>query len=281
MTKRERARLFRERLKSAIAEAGLSAAALARRAELDRSALSQLLKDDAAALPNGDSLARLALALEVSADWLLGLSAEPGSAARILEQAVQVAPAVMHPVDRDILAWHHEALGQKIRYAPASLPTPLKTEAVMAFEFRHFALKNADQAIAEAERQLSELRRPESDMEIVMSTQSLADFAFGASIWTGLPAAERKAQLIAIAEATESLYPGLRLHLFDGRRYYTAAFTVFGHQRAILYIGQRYLVFTRGERVLTMIRHFDELVRAAGALPDRSWEWIRDLAKRI
>lgn len=281
LDKRDRARIFRERLQDAARRADLTQAALARGAAIDRSALSQLQKPDSAALPNSDTLARLSVALDVSCDWLLGLTAEPGQAARLLDQAVQVADAPMHPVDRDILAWHHEALGQKIRYAPTSLPTPLKTEAVMAYEFELFALKNADQAIAEATRRLAELRRPENDTEIVLSEQGLSDFAAGAGVWSALPPAARRHQLEELATQAERLYPSLRIHLFDGRRYYTAPFTVFGRQRAILYLGQRYLVFSRGERVLTLIRHFDELVRAASVTSDASWGWIARLAERL
>ena len=280
MDKRERARLFRDRLSEAIALSARSRSAIAAAASIDRSALSQLLRTAGTTLPNGETLARLSTVLGVSCDWLLGVSSQPGHASTILEQAVRVAPAKLLPADQDIIDWHLEVLGQKIRYVPSSLPTAMKTDAVMKFEFRGVALKNPDQAIADATEKLSLLRRPESEFEIAMSVQTLQEFAEGGGIWRGLDRRVRRRQIEALARYCDELYPGVRLHLYDGCALYSAPLTVFGHTRAILYLGQRYLVFPQGDRVIALIQHFDELVRAATVTSSDVATWLDALSRR-
>ena len=58
--KRDRAALFRTRLATAIALAGSSQSKLARDTGVDRSTLSQLLRDDGARLPNAQLVAACA-----------------------------------------------------------------------------------------------------------------------------------------------------------------------------------------------------------------------------
>ena len=75
--KRERAEVFRTRLAEAMTDRGLTQSALARRVGIDRSTVSQLLDPSSARLPNAQVAAECALALSVSADWLLGLTDRP------------------------------------------------------------------------------------------------------------------------------------------------------------------------------------------------------------
>ena len=72
--KRFTVQLFRERLEQAIDRAGVTRAGLARRIGVDRSTLSQVLSQESVRLPRADTVAAIASALQVSLDWLLGLS---------------------------------------------------------------------------------------------------------------------------------------------------------------------------------------------------------------
>ena len=138
--------MFRTRLAARMALAGLSRSALARIAGVDRSTIAQLLAPDEVRLPNAHLAAECAAALGVSADWLLGLSDRPESAAEVLSASFRMATAHRTPADEQIIAWHREAAGYKIRHVPATLPDILKTEAVLEWEYAAFLDKTPEQA---------------------------------------------------------------------------------------------------------------------------------------
>ena len=71
MDRRERARLFRERLRTALEDSGESQSGLARAVGVDRSTVSQLLAGDHLRLPNAHVVAECARALGVSGAFLL------------------------------------------------------------------------------------------------------------------------------------------------------------------------------------------------------------------
>lgn len=251
---------------------------LARAAGLDRSTVSQLLSDEAPRLPNGQALAAIAGSLGVSSDWLLGLSAHRGIAAEILDQAVQVAETDRNPVDEHLLAWYRESNGAKIRHVPANLPDVLKTEEVLTFEYSGETVRTAGQAITDTRDQRALLHRPETDMEIAFSRETLILFAHGEGMWRDVPAASRKAQLLHMGDMLSALYPSLRVHLFGASDRYSAPFTVFGQKRAAIYIGQRYLAFSATGHVQLFIRHFDDLVRHALVRSHEAGDFARSLA---
>ncbi|MFQ5973179.1 MAG: helix-turn-helix domain-containing protein, partial [Alphaproteobacteria bacterium] len=261
--RRETARLFRARLDEAMERSGIGPSALAQRAGVDRSTLSQLLSSDNDRLPRADTVAAIAVALQVSLDWLLGLSREAKLGADILHESVQITPSARSPVDEGLERWQEEAVGYKIRYVPASLPDLVKTDEVLRHEFSDFVAKTTDQAIAAKQSRLDYTRLPETDTEICTSTQGIQDFADGAGIWTGLPVGTRLEQLDQMIVLFEELYPTLRMYLFDGRTHYSVPYTVFGPLRAAIYIGQAFFVFNTTEHIRVLTRHFDELIRAA------------------
>ena len=87
-------------------------------------------------------------------------------------------------------------------------------------------------------------RHPDTEMECCSSVQASASFARGEGIWSRLGVATRRDQLDRMIELVDELYPTFRWFLFDGSRRYAAPVTVFGSQRAALYLGQLYLVLT-------------------------------------
>ncbi|WP_377507490.1 helix-turn-helix domain-containing protein [Octadecabacter sp. R77987] len=261
--KRDRAAVFRNRLATAMDEAHMTQSGLARRAGVDRSTLSQLLKSDGPRLPNAQLVAECANALGVSADWLLGLSDRPEQAADLVAAALSITQAPRTHVDEQIFAWHQEAEGYKIRHVPAGLPDMLKTDAVLRWEYRPSLGRSTDQAVGASHDRLDWIRQARSDYEIAMPLFELYSFAEGGGYYAGLDADTRHAQLDHIADLHDQLYPTLRLHLFDARRLYSAPVTVFGPLLAVLYLGQNYMAFRDTERVQFMSRHFDLLVREA------------------
>ena len=279
--RREVARQFRLRLIEAMGDANVSRAALSRAVGIDRSTLSQLLSEDTDRLPRADTVAAIASSLQVSLDWLLGLSHKAQMGADIHPESLEIAPSPHSPVDEGLARWYAEAVGYKIRYVPTSIPDLAKTDEVLQYEYRDFAVKSAAQAIAASQRKLEFTRLPENDMEICAPLQAMTDFAHGHGLWSGLSTEVRLAQVDYLIILIEELYPRLRLYLFDGLTHYSAPYTIFGPQRAALYAGQMYFVFNTAEHIRVLTRHFDDLVRAAVVTATDVGGYLRGLSDEV
>ena len=261
--KRERAELFRERLSRAMVEVGSNQSALARRVGVDRSTISQLLAEGQTRLPNAQVVGECALALGVSADWLLGLSDRPERAADLLAATMSVTEAARALVDEQILAWHREAAGYKIRHVPATLPDMLKIPAMLEWEYADALQRTTAQAIGAAQDRLRWIRESPSDYEIAIPRHEIESFVRAEGYYRGLPDAVREAQHSHLRNLAEQLYPRLRIYLFDARRVFSAPVTIFGPLIATLYLGRHYLAFRDRARIAGFTEHFDGLVRAA------------------
>jgi transcriptional regulator with XRE-family HTH domain len=262
MDKRDRADLFRARLAEAMADRGMTRAALARAAGVDRSTLSQLLAPGTR-LPNAQLAADCAQVLGISADWLLGLTGRPEPIADLLATSLTVTEAPRALMDEAIFGWHREAAGYKIRHVPATLPDMLKTRAMVEWEYRPQLGRTAEQALGAFEDRLQWMRNARSDYEIALPLHELAAFADGAGYYEGLPARVRAEQMDRLILLTEQLYPSLRLYLFDARRVFSAPVTIFGPLLAVVYLGRHYLAFRDTARVEQISQHFDWLVKEA------------------
>jgi transcriptional regulator with XRE-family HTH domain len=260
--KRDRALLFRQRLAEAMSDRALSQSALARATGVDRSTISQLLVSDKR-LPNAQLAADCAMALGVSADWLLGLSGRPEPVADLLAMSLTETEAPRALMDEAIFNWHREAAGYKIRHVPATLPDMLKSRAMVEWEYAPQLGRTAEQALGAFEDRLAWMRGARSDYEIALPLHELQAFASGSGYYAGLPRSVRLGQLDRMIELTETLYPALRLYVFDARRVFSAPITVFGPMLAVLYLGRHYLAFRDSTRVESFTRHFDWLVREA------------------
>lgn len=262
MDKRDRASLFRLRLAEAMGRAGLSQAALARAVGVDRSTISALLAQGKR-LPNAQLAADCALALGVSCDWLLGLSARPEPTANLLAASLTMTEAPRALIDETIFAWHREAAGYKIRHVPATLPDMLKTRAMVEWEYAPQLGRSPDQALRAFEERLAWMRGARSDYEIALPLHELDNLASGTGYYRGLPAEVRLDQIDRMADLCDQLYPTLRLCLFDARRVFSAPVTVFGPNLAVVYLGRHYIAFRDAPRVEAVSGHFDWLVREA------------------
>jgi len=261
--KRDRADRFRRRLARAMATSGTNQSALARQIGADRSTISQALTGDGARLPGAHVVGACAQALGVSADWLLGLSDRPESAAALTAAALTLTQAPRALVDERIFGWHQEAAGYKIRHVHAGLPDMLKTQQILEWEYRPHLGRTTAQAINASRDRLNWMRAARSDYEIAMPLHEVQSFAAGTGYYAGLPAQTRHDQLDHLHDLTTQLYPRLRVYLFDARQLYSAPITVFGPLLAVLYTGGHYMAFRDRERIETLSLHFDELVRQA------------------
>jgi transcriptional regulator with XRE-family HTH domain len=274
----ETVRLFRERLAAVMARSGLGQSAFARSVGLDRSTLSQLLAPDSNRLPRADGLLAIAETHRVSIDWLLGRTHDEGLVADIVDQApLEFEPDARSPADERLARWHDEAAGYKIRYVPTSLPDLLKTERVIDYEYESSPAFRPGSRFAATQEKLTYLRRPETDMEVCASRQSVEAFARAEGQWTGLPVAARREQLARMIDLVEELYPSLRWFLYDARQHYSVPMNIFGPTRATLFVGRMYLVFNTLEHIRVFTGHFDRLIRAAVVEPTG----VPDLLRRL
>lgn len=275
--KREIDALFGRRLRLVMERAGLSKSAFADSIGVDRSALSQILSERHVRLPRAETLVAIASRHEVSLDWLLGLSQSD-------QLATELAPTLAielgggRPDDSRVEQWRREAIGYKIRYAPATLPDLLRTNEVIRWEFSTEE-QRAQGAIASADIQIAYSRRTETDMEVAMPLQRLTGFAKGEGKWHGLSLAARRAQVAHIATLLDELYPTFRLFLYDEREGFSAPYTVFGPLRAAIYIGESYLVLNATEHIRALSDHFDRLIRRAKINPHEAAAWAAELLK--
>ena len=280
MDKRELSETFRKRLGQVVQRSGDTHAQFARDAGIDRSALSQLLTGRAVRLPRAETLMGIAEAGSVSLDWLLGLSESEAIAPEILAtlEIEEKADAVSETL---LARWHAEAAGMKVRYVPVGIPDLLRTQAVIAYESGMRIGAATETQIIEAETRIDYNRRPDTDMEVCTAVQTLAALARGEGIWADLDAQVRREQLRHMAELVEELYPTFRLFLFDARRAWSVPYTVFGNRRTAIYAGDMYLVFNGTDSILSMIRHFDGLIRKAVVNPHEASAHIAALCDHV
>ncbi len=281
MDKNSRADLLRKRLLKAMEARSTNQSALAREIGVDRSTISQLLTPGGTRLPNAQVVAECAAALGVSADWLLGLSDRPESAADILATSMALTSAPRALVDEQIFAWHQEAAGYKIRHVPAGLSDMLKIHDMLRWEYRPHLGRTTEQAIGASEDRLSWMRHARSDYEIAMPLHEVQSFARAEGYYRGLPAQLRLEQIDRFLDLHDQLYPALRVTLFEARRVFSAPVTIFGPLLAVLYLGRNYLAFRDTSRIEAFTRHFDSLVREA-TIDERDWpDFLRRMRDEV
>jgi transcriptional regulator with XRE-family HTH domain len=261
--KRDRSTIFKKRLLEVMDQEKVSRSELARITGVDRSTIGQLLNIDMPRLPNGQLVADLAFALGVSADWLLGLTTRPERPGDIIAGAMALSRAERSSADEQLLNWHKEAAGYKVRHVPATLPDILKTERVLDWEYSSFLDRPVVPAIEAIRSQLDWLQSGVSDYEISIPIHELQACAHGTGYYEGLDPNIRFEQLQFIADTCGQMFPRLRLFLFDAHKVFSAPVTIFGPNLAVIYVGQCYLAFRETERVRSLTEHFDWLVREA------------------
>ncbi len=281
MKLQERVPLFKERLDQVIVRSGLNRAGFAKSVGIDRSTLSQLLAPENIRLPRADTIVSIAEQYQISIDWLLGLSQEGSLGANIVPSPLELEDFKGASIRDKFLEWHRESSGYKVRYVPTTLPDLLKTEAVAGYEFNRYGFGKVDQSVRDNQVLLLQQRHPGSEMEVCQSIQVLRGFALAEGVWAGLPVRDRIAQLRQMIELTDELYPGFRWFLYDGKETYSTSFTIYGPLRAVLFIGQLYIVINSIDHIRTLIGRFDHLIRKAIVQPHEIHNTLESLVDEI
>jgi hypothetical protein len=210
----------------------------------------------------------------------LGLSDRPEPAAEVLSANFRMATAQRTPADEQIIAWHQEAAGHKIRHVPATLPDILKTEAVLEFEYAAFLDKTPEQARARHARDgpTGCAHRARITKSVSRSTSS-ARWRAAKATGRVSDADVRAAQIDFMAERCERLYPSLRLYFYDAKKIFSAPVSIFGRLLAAVYVGQFYLVYRDGRQIAALTEHFDALVRESEFEARNAGRIIREISE--
>jgi transcriptional regulator with XRE-family HTH domain len=279
MDRQHTAESFRARVLELIGRGNESRSAFAARVGMDRSTLSQLLSNGNDRLPRAETVIAIARAEQVSCDWLLGLAQDRQEGTELIRKDMEIESGAGSPMDERLARWHKEATGYKIRYIPTTLPDLLKTEEVIRYECPD--VKEVRLSVGQVSSRLRYSRQPETEMEVCCAAQTLESFARGESVWRGLDRRARRAQIERMIKLTEELYPRFRWSLYDGLSHFSVPATVFGPQRAVVYVGQLYFVFNMTDHIRVLASHFDGLVKEAVTQPTDMPAFLRELLREV
>jgi transcriptional regulator with XRE-family HTH domain len=279
MDRQHTAESFRARVLELIDRGNESRSAFAARVGMDRSTLSQLLSTDNNRLPRAETVIAIARAEQVSCDWLLGLAQDRQEGTELIRKDMEIESGAGSPMDERLARWHKEATGYKIRYIPTTLPDLLKTEEVIRYECPD--VKEVRLSVGQVSSRLRYSRQPETEMEVCCAAQTLESFTRGEGVWRGLDRRARRAQIERMIKLTEELYPRFRWSLYDGLSHFSVPVTVFGPQRAVVYVGQLYFVFNMTDHIRVLASHFDGLVKEAVTQPTDMPAFLLELLREV
>lgn len=269
---------FKRRLRQLIDENSMSMSAFARFCELDRSTLSQILSPHNYRLPRLENTLLIASKMNVSIDWLIGLSNNrPG----VDDLPLQITKNENENpgFDDHLDVWFEESLGQKVRYSPSTLPELLKTKAVNTYEFKDFEKLDHKERIARTKKRLGYQKKGETDLEVCNSFQAVEGFIKGEGVWKNLSKRNRLEQVDYIIEISRELYPSFRWYLYDIKNNYSVPLYIYGRKRACVFTGESYFVFTQTDHIKTLISSFDNLIRNAVFGPTQIEKFLFKLRK--
>ena len=148
MDRRDTAQRFRERLLEAMTNAGVNRSTLAAASASIAPRSRNCFPAETDRLPRAEYSSGDCLCPE--REPRLAARPQPAGEARRRHSggSVEVKESARAPVDESLTAWYAEAVGYKIRHVPATLPDLMKTEEVLDYEYRDFAARSADRAIA-------------------------------------------------------------------------------------------------------------------------------------
>jgi hypothetical protein len=91
----------------------------------------------------------------------------------------------------------------------------------------------------------------------------MESFAQRTGYYAGVPRDIRLEQITYLEDLTETLYPSLRVYLYDARKLFSSTITAFGQLLCVFYVGSGYMAAHDNERIEIFTPHFDQLVKQA------------------
>jgi hypothetical protein len=119
---------------------------------------------------------------------------------------------------------------------PAQIPDLLRTPDVIAYEYSGRGAPSPSWQLRNARFRLDYNRRPRRIWKSACRVSG-SSARRRQGLWSGLDRRARADQVDYMGELVEELYPSFRLFLYDQRRTYSIPYTVFGPQRAAIFVG--------------------------------------------
>lgn len=276
--------IFQERLREAFAALGIRSARFCDKTGIARSTMTQLLKGDTARMPRLDTIVLLAQELNVTADWLLGLTNEKGKISEIVASTFDVAETERIIVDNHpMYRWvSQEPPDIKLRQHSHNIPDHMVTIDVLEYQYED-RYKQGNLS-SESARSFCESFREKAarvPVDICVPMQGLLSFAAGQDVWSSLGKPQRREQLLFAADCLDSRYPTHQMYIYSSFRNRPPTFILYGHQQASLWIGSYHLIFYIRSQIETFHRQFDDHVKSAIIYPHQAADHLRGLARDI
>ena len=276
MNKYEATETLRNRLLDAMDHKAVSKSELARLTGVDRSTISMILNDQSPRMPSSFFVANAARQLEVSADWLLGLSDRPQVQGELLFDSL-LSKSVRTLDDPQLFQWLNDIAGQKLRDVPAGLPGAYKTKDYIEWEYSRLDPSYAETAYHASLKRFHWIEDTRTEYEIAIPLREVLNCRDASGFYEDAPKEVRFDQLLNLAQHCEERYPRLRLSIFATRKNFCAPIAIYGTRVATVYIGSFYIAFREKSRVQALSEQFNFMVRNA-VIRDRDVpKFLRDL----
>ncbi len=269
MKKEEISSIFQKRLLESFKKQEMNPTVFCRKYKIDRTTFVQLLSSNTHRLPRADTIIQIAQALNVSTDWLLGLSTEQEMGIDILSSAVQKVKTNDAPTAEYLWKkWHLDAKDNKVRTVPVTIPVPLKTERFFIEEYAPIIGNK------QAKKEYKKLLDVPGEYEVAFPVQTLMDLRDQTGMFRNFSKETCIKQLEYIAQRNTNLYPVGRFYLFDLTETYVPSFTIFGYSKAAIYLDEKYLVYNAREYVLFLRDIFNNIIRSSVVRPHELTDFI-------
>jgi len=206
--------VFSARLRSQIKKKNISILQLSKCSGISRSVLSGYVKDDPA-LPNTANLMRLAQALDCEPGAFFPVTSA-GEQRNSVSDIVNISLAMVDDDQlKETLGKIAAATDEFIYYVPSTLPDPLKTDGVFAFE-DHATLENNNLTYIDKIRRLIS---PTLNGVILISEEILLDLIHLRGMYAGLPQKVSDHQLTSLVDACHEQFPNWQIKVFKHRHF--------------------------------------------------------------
>lgn len=268
---------FQKRFQQSFGGKDMTQADFARHSGVDKTIIAQLLNSPDIRLIRMDTIYQLAKGLDVSSDWLLGLSERREQAAHILSQSLYMDPIEDYdPLEEPICKFLVDNKGMKARYVATSILDHFKTPEVLSYET---GISLAKMKKIHNGTPYGDIDLGDYDFEACQSLHQLNSFAKGEDAWSGLSPADRKKQLIFMQSKIDKLYPTYKVYLYDDLTYFSVPFTIFGRQTAAVWSGNGYLIFRNDAYVRIFVKLFNRILKSADFYPHEFTGYLEKLLK--
>lgn len=278
MSQKNLQNMFKERLNSAFRDMKITRAEFCRKSHIDPAAFTHFLNGTDGRLPRFDTLASLARNLNVSADWLLGLSTDRNSTGEIIKKSFHISESTSSDASSYVSWVENEDRDLRLRISSHNIADFFKIPDVFEHEFR-----NSRTPLKEIMSYKTRLQSIlfEYSCEFFVAKQEIDYFVQGIGEWEGLSSKTLKKQIDHMVEKIESTYPRHQIYLYDKKDIRSVPVIVMGSKKTLMWLSTHYFLFNTKTHVDAFNEHLDFLIKKASIFPKDASDYFKDLRKKL